>query len=174
MDRTQPHQNGTFHPDGHLLTELQDEMTWANRELVAANDQLAELESRFADAAFHHLVNDQQLTTLTLQRDIDELELHIDHLYDLCNQARDRFTKMERAFAIARQYNIVAVIAVNLRNLLVAGPMEIRARPEVRKIINGIASALHAYCWKAPTDEMDVKIREALLELRTCLGEVDS
>lgn len=162
----------TFNPDSHILTELKDELAWVTRELGAANTKLAEMEANFEDAAFHHDANTREQMTLSRQRDIEELELHIDSLYDLYHTAETHFLQIERAFEIARQYNLLTVISVNLRNLLKVGPAEMQRKPEVREAINTIASALHQYCWVAPTDAADEAIRKSLLAFSSCLTTI--
>ncbi|MFN3077306.1 MAG: hypothetical protein ABT940_10575 [Alphaproteobacteria bacterium] len=168
-----PDRGGGFHPDSHILTELKDELGWATRELAAVNGRLAELESGFEEAVFHNKATSRQQARLARKRDVEELELHIDHLYELHRVAEERFLRMERAFEIARSYNLLAVVAVNLRNVLLPGRPEQRRDMRLRDAIDEIAEALHAYCWVGPTDEADARVRQSLLQFESCLIDME-
>ena len=104
---------------------------------------------------------------LEQKREIEEAGLRIDALYDLHRIAQHRFHRMEHAFEIARQFNLLSVICVNLRNVLLAERSDLRSHPDIRTVMPAVAIALHSYCWEAPSDAHDTAIRSALLDFDT-------
>ncbi|MEO5375931.1 MAG: hypothetical protein H7840_17020 [Alphaproteobacteria bacterium] len=159
-----------FTPVNHLMSELRAELDWATHELSIANNRLAELESTL-NAAYHDVpIDEKKIERMSMEREIEEAKLQIDSLYDLHHIARTRFEKMEMAFEIARQYNLLSVVSVNLRNLLLVGQPDLRSRLDVRAALAAIGSALHDYCWVEPSDEADARVRSTLMHFESCVA----
>lgn len=167
--------HNAFHPAHHLLAELYGELEWARQELENANKALADLEVALNAALYHDTagsIDATQTVHLERQREIKEAGLRIDALYDLHYIARQRFHRMEHAFEIARQFNLLSVICVNLRNVLLVERPDLRSHPDIREAMHAIAIALHAYCWEAPSDAHDTAIRTALLDFDTLVARL--
>ncbi|KAF0139317.1 MAG: hypothetical protein FD153_977 [Rhodospirillaceae bacterium] len=112
-----------------------------------------------------------QAAILLQKREIEEAGLHIGTLCDLHCITRQRFHRMERAYEIAHQYNLLSVICVSLRNLLLGPQVNLRRRPEIRAVMQAVVAALHRYCWESPSDANDTAIRTALLAFDTLIAQ---
>lgn len=152
------------------MSELKAELDWATGELCNANARLAELETALNTAYHDNPIDETKIEAMSMQREIEEVKLQIDKLYDIHHIAHERFTKMEMAFEIARQYNLLSVISVNLRNLLLVGRPDLRSRLDVRAALAAIGAALHEYCWLQPSDAADARVRYSLMHFEARIG----
>ncbi|MBF0094440.1 MAG: hypothetical protein HQL33_08425 [Alphaproteobacteria bacterium] len=160
---------GGFNPAKHLLSELQVELDAATAALDDANRRLAELETAFNRATRQpSSIDSDSFKRLSGQREIDEAALRIDALYDRQHIIQERFRRMETAYCVAREFNLVSVIEVNLRNLLLKPRLDLEGRDDVRDALSAVAAALHRYCWQEPSDEADSEIRRALAAFDAC------
>lgn len=111
----------------------------------------------------HHLLDELRVNVdwiarslgAAVQGDIEAM------LVDAHRQAERRLAVAERLYGTARLYQMVPIVAANLRRILAVEFPHIHAIEGYRAKVKTLAEALHRYYWEASPDLADRDVREA-------------